>query len=145
MSPTYYRNNINPTGPLVEIKPTGPASGDPRKDDVEPQPAGEYPSQAMAESKVGKLSGWFKNVSIPKTILGLLLIAVGIRYDNDTLINGGIALAGVGVSSKAIKWAQGKDPLEHEKKLLHIPLASGGGVWEKVKQVAQKRKDKGNA
>lgn len=132
----------------METKPTGQASGERRKEAFDPKPAGEYPDpekQNMATGNQGAIAGWFKNVSIPKTLLGLLLIAVGIRYDNDTLINGGIALAGVGVSSKAIKWAQGKDPLEHEKKLLHIPLASGGGVWEKVKQVAQKRKDKENA
>jgi hypothetical protein len=125
---------------MMEIKPTGEASGEVRQDQSAPEPSPEAQSNQPQPSK---LASWFKGLSIPKTLLGLAMIAVGIKYKNQSLIDAGIAIAGVGVTSKMIKAAQGSDPLEHERKVFSLFKVSRHGdaaLWDKVRHVAQKRK-----
>lgn len=63
---------------------------------------------------------WLKNIRIPKTLVGLVLIGVGTALKNQMLVNAGIAIATVGGASKAIKTVQGNDPFRHEKLLFNI-------------------------
>ncbi len=59
-----------------------------------------------------------KNFRIPKTFIGICFIAAGIYFNEEKLVTVGLAIMGVGISSKIIKTAQGKDPFAHEKIIL---------------------------
>jgi len=68
---------------------------------------------------------WLKSFRIPKTVLGIIILAVGYYTDNKTLIDIGWSFLGLGVASKTIKAAQGNDPFAHEKHLLNVPVKKG--------------------
>jgi hypothetical protein len=58
---------------------------------------------------------FLQNFRIPKTVFGLALLAVGVYLKNETLITVALSIMGLGVTSKTIKYAQGADPLAHER------------------------------
>lgn len=69
----------------------------------------------LPEKKKNIIKNFFKNFRIPKSVIGLGMIAAGIYFNKQILIDTGLALLGIGVSSKVIKASQGGDPWKHEK------------------------------
>ena len=64
---------------------------------------------------------WLKNIRIPKSVLAIIVLAIGYYLNDETLRDAGWAILGIGIASKGIKAAQGADPFAHEKHLFNIP------------------------
>lgn len=100
---------------MMPIDPQ-PVSGDVRAKEPDETLIGKQKKQPVPiEAKKNIIKKFFKNFRIPKSVIGACMIAAGIYFDKQILIDTGLALLGVGVSSKIIKTSQGGDPWKHEK------------------------------
>lgn len=66
------------------------------------------------------MKGWLQKFRIPKSAIGIAMLGLGYYLKNQTLIDAGWAILGVGSASKAIKLMQGNEVFAHEKHLLGI-------------------------